>query len=197
MTNNLTRGQRVDAGGLHRIVNRNLHPERQRQPVRTRCRLQATIPIIRELIAISLLSEIRGGLAPCESLASARKIPVRDQELVRRAAMEERRMARRYKIPVAVEVSRPSKATESDSIHVKTHDISSGGLYLNCNQRIAVGTRIALSLTLSLSNNGMEAVVDCKAKVVRVEENPDARTGNFGIAVVIDSYNFVRPKSAT
>jgi c-di-GMP-binding flagellar brake protein YcgR len=111
--------------------------------------------------------------------------------------MEERRMARRYNIPAAVEVIRASKATESDSILVKTRDISSGGLYLKCNQRIAVGTRIALSLTLSLSKNGMEAVVDCKAKVVRVEENPDAWTGHFGIAVVIDSYNFVRPKSAT
>jgi c-di-GMP-binding flagellar brake protein YcgR len=111
--------------------------------------------------------------------------------------MEERRMAHRYKIPVAVEVRRRSEAKESEFIHMRTYDVSSGGLYLKSNQRIEVGTQIALSLTLSLPNNGIGAVVDCKAKVVRVEENPEALTGRFGIAVVIDSYNFVRPKSAS
>jgi c-di-GMP-binding flagellar brake protein YcgR len=110
--------------------------------------------------------------------------------------MEERRMAHRYRIPVAVEVRRRSKETESEFIPVKTRDVSTGGLYLRCNQRIAVGTQIALTLTLSLPNNGIGAVVDCKARVVRVEESLDAMTERFGIAVAIDRYNFVRPKSA-
>jgi c-di-GMP-binding flagellar brake protein YcgR len=109
--------------------------------------------------------------------------------------MEERRTVHRYKIPVAVEVRCRSKAMEPEFIHGKTRDVSTAGLYLKSNQRLAVGTRIALSLTLP--TNGIGAVVDCKAKVVRVEETPDAMIGRFGIAVVIDSYNFVRPKSAT
>ena len=109
--------------------------------------------------------------------------------------MEERRTVHRYNIPVAVEVRCRSKAMEPEFIHGKTRDVSTAGLYLKSNQRLAVGTRIALSLTLP--TNGMGAVVDCKAKVVRVEENLDAMTGLFGIAVVIDSYNFVRPKSAS
>jgi PilZ domain-containing protein len=109
--------------------------------------------------------------------------------------MEERRMVHRYKIPVAVEVRCRSKAMEPELIHGKIRDVSTAGLYLKSNQRLAVGTRIALSLTLP--TNGIGAVVDCKAKVVRVEENLDAMTGLFGIAVEIDSYNFVRPKSAT
>ena len=111
--------------------------------------------------------------------------------------MEERRTVHRYKIPVAVEVRCRSKAMEPEFIHGKTRDVSTAGLYLKSNQRLAVGTRIALSLTLPLPTNGIGAVVDCKAKVVRVEENLDAMTGLFGIAVAIDSYNFVRPKSAS
>jgi c-di-GMP-binding flagellar brake protein YcgR len=111
--------------------------------------------------------------------------------------MEERRALHRYKIPVAVEVRRRSKGTDSELIQGETRDVSTGGLYLKSNQQLAVGTQIALSLTLPVSTGGTGAVVDCKAKVVRVEENPDALNGRFGIAVVINSYNFVRPKSAS
>jgi c-di-GMP-binding flagellar brake protein YcgR len=108
--------------------------------------------------------------------------------------MFERRAAQRFKIPVAVEVRDVYEATEAEFMRGKTLDVSSGGLYLRSDQRLAVGMRIALLLTLP--TNGIGAIVDCKAKVVRVEETPNAIAGRFGIAFVIDSYNFVRPKSA-
>jgi hypothetical protein len=111
--------------------------------------------------------------------------------------MEERRTVHRYKLPVPVEVRCRSKATESEFIHGKTRDVSTRGLYLKSNQQLAVGTRIALSLTLPVPTDGFWAVVDCEAKVVRVEENPHALTRRFGMAVVIDSYNFVRSRSAS
>jgi c-di-GMP-binding flagellar brake protein YcgR len=111
--------------------------------------------------------------------------------------MEERRTLHRYKIPVAVEIRRRSKATDSELIQGETRDVSTGGLYLKSDQQLAVGTRIALSLTLPVPSGGTGAVIDCKAKVVRVEEIPDPMSGRFGIAVVIDSYNFVRPRSAS
>jgi c-di-GMP-binding flagellar brake protein YcgR len=111
--------------------------------------------------------------------------------------MEERRTVQRYKLPVAVEVRCRSESTESEFIHGKTRDVSTRGLYLNSNQQFAVGTRIALSLTLPVPTDGFGAVVDCEAKVVRVEEDPDARTRRFGIAVVIDSYNYIRSRSAS
>jgi c-di-GMP-binding flagellar brake protein YcgR len=107
--------------------------------------------------------------------------------------MVERRTAQRFRLPVEVEVRQEFMATKSEFIHAKTLDVSSGGLYIKSNQRLAVGTQIALSLTLP--TNGMGAIVDCKARVVRVEENPNVMAGHFGIAFVIDSYNFVRPKS--
>ena len=107
--------------------------------------------------------------------------------------MVERRGAQRFKIPVAVEVRHGSKATETEFIHGKTLDVSSGGVYLRSDQRLAVGTQVALSLTLPTSAFG--AIVDCKAKVVRVEENSNSNGGRFGIAIAIDAYNFVRPKS--
>lgn len=108
--------------------------------------------------------------------------------------MLERRAAQRFNLPVAVEVRHGSMASESEFLHAKTQDVSSGGLYLKSDQRLAVGSRIAVSLTLPAIGNG--AVVDCKAKVVRVEENPKAIAGRFGIAIMIDSYNFIRQRSA-
>jgi hypothetical protein len=132
-------------------------------------------------------------LVPRTAPASTRKIPVRDQEFGRRAAMVERRAAQRFRIPVAAEVRYGSKPAEPELMHAKTLDVSSGGLYLKSTQRLPVGTRIALLLTLP--SNGIGAVVDCKAKVVRVDENSEAMAGRFGIAIVIESYNFVRPKS--
>jgi c-di-GMP-binding flagellar brake protein YcgR len=109
--------------------------------------------------------------------------------------MVERRVAQRYRIPVAVEVRYGSEPTEPELMHAKTLDVSSGGLYLKSNQRLPVGMRIALLLTLP--SNGIGAVVDCKAKVVRVDETSEAMAGRFGIAIVIESYNFVRPKPTT
>jgi hypothetical protein len=86
---------------------------------------------------------------------------------------------------------------KSEFVHGKTHDVSTRGLYFTSTQRLAVGTRIGLSLTLPLdATDGSRVLVDAKAKVVRVEENPDNGAGRVGIAAVIDSYNIVGPKSA-
>jgi len=111
--------------------------------------------------------------------------------------MEERRTARRYKIPVEVIVRLQPNARASESVHAQTCDVSTRGLYFTSNQRLAVGTRIGLSLTLPLdATEASRVVVDAKAKVVRAEENPDSVVGRFGIAAVIDSYNNVRLRSA-
>jgi len=118
-------------------------------------------------------------------------------KLAQRVAMEERRTVHRYKISVAVVVWRQFKAMASEVVHAKTRDVSTRGLYFTSNRRFAVGTRVGLSLTLPLQvTDGSRVAVDVKAKVVRVEENPDNAAGRVGIAVVIDSYNIVRPKSA-
>jgi hypothetical protein len=107
--------------------------------------------------------------------------------------MEERRTARRYKIPVAAKIRRQSKAMGSEFIHAKTRDISTRALYFKSGERLEVGTRFTISLTLPINRFGI--VVDCEAKVVRLEENPGNVGGCFGVAAVLDSYNVVRPKS--
>ena len=111
--------------------------------------------------------------------------------------MEERRTAHRYKMSAAVVVRHQSKVMASEFVHAKTRDVSARGLYFISNLRFAVGARVGLSLTLPLqATDGSRVAVDAKAKVVRVEENPDNGAGRVGIAAVIDSYNIVRSKSA-
>jgi hypothetical protein len=118
-------------------------------------------------------------------------------KLARSGSMKERRTAHRYIVPVAVVVRLLSKAMTSKFVHGKTHDVSTRGLYFTSSRRLAVGTRIGLSLTLPLdASDGSRVLVDAEAKVLRVEENPDNIAGRVGIAAVIDSYNIVRPKSA-
>ncbi len=111
--------------------------------------------------------------------------------------MEERRTAQRYKISAAVLVRRQSKAMASEFVHAETHDVSTRGIFFTSNQRFAVGARVGLSLTIPLqTTDRSQLVVDAKAKVMRVEEDPDNAAGRVGIAAVIDSYDIVPPKSA-
>jgi hypothetical protein len=118
-------------------------------------------------------------------------------KLARKVAMEERRTAQRYKISAAVVVRCQSTAMASEFIHAETHDVSTRGIFFTSNQRFAVGTRVGLSLTIPLqATDRSQLVVDAKAKVMRVEENPDNAIGRVGIAAVIDTYDIVQPKSA-
>jgi hypothetical protein len=112
--------------------------------------------------------------------------------------MEERRTAHRYKISVAVAVRHRSKAMASEFVLAETLDVSTRGIYFTSNQRLAVGTRVRLSLTLPLqAADSSWLVVDAKARVVRVEENPQNVAGRVGIAAVIDNFNIIPPKPAT
>lgn len=118
--------------------------------------------------------------------------------LTRIGVMEERRTARRFKISVAVVVWRKSKVMTSEFVLAETLDVSTRGIYFTSDKRLAVGTRVRLSLTLPLqATDNSWLVVDAKARVVRVEENPGNVAGRVGIAAVIDNYNIIPPKAAT
>ena len=114
-----------------------------------------------------------------------------------KVVMEERRTAHRYKIAVAVVVRRQSKAMASEFVLAETVDVSTRGIYFTSNQRLAVGVRVRLSLTLPLqATDSNWLVVDAKARVIRVEENSYNVAGRVGIAAVIDNYKIIPPKPA-
>ena len=60
--------------------------------------------------------------------------------------MEERRTARRYRLPLTVEIRCVPMAKESEPLHGRMKDVSTHGLYFTSDQRLAVGTRFNLSL---------------------------------------------------
>ena len=85
----------------------------------------------------------------------------------------------------------------SEFVLAETVDVSTRGIYFTSNQRLAVGVRVRLSLTLPLqATDSNWLVVDAKARVIRVEENSYNVAGRVGIAAVIDNYKIIPPKPA-
>jgi hypothetical protein len=105
--------------------------------------------------------------------------------------MEERRVAHRYKLPLPVIVKRlPLDAGE---LHVTTRDVSTSGVYFTSGERLAIGIKLDLSLTLPTEvTQGSAVVIDAQARVMRVDEQPIGADDRFGIAAIIDKFNVSR-----
>ena len=107
--------------------------------------------------------------------------------------MEERRVAHRYKLPLPVIVKRLPLQAEPGEIHVTTRDVSTSGVYFTSDERLAVGIQLDLSLTLPPEvTQGSAIVIDARARVMRVDEQPAGANDRFGIAAVIDKFNVSR-----
>jgi hypothetical protein len=107
--------------------------------------------------------------------------------------MEERRVAYRYKLPLAVIVKRLPLGSECSEIRVTTRDVSTSGVYFTSGERLAVGIKLDLSLTLPPEvTQGSAVVIDAQARVTRVDESPSGDADRFGIAVAIDKFNVSR-----
>jgi PilZ domain-containing protein len=107
--------------------------------------------------------------------------------------MEERRVAHRYKLPLPVIVKRLSLNTGADEIRVTTRDVSTSGVYFTSVERLAIGIKLDLSLTLPPEvAQGSAVVIDAQARVMRVDEQPGGGDDRFGIAAVIDRFNVSR-----
>ena len=107
--------------------------------------------------------------------------------------MEERRVAHRYKLPLPVIVKRLPLEAAPGEIHVTTRDVSTSGVYFTSDERLAVGIRLDLSLTLPPEvTQGSAVVIDAQARVMRVDEQPRGVNDRFGIAAVIDKFNVSR-----
>jgi hypothetical protein len=87
---------------------------------------------------------------------------------------------------------------ELEPLHARMEDVSSQGLYFTSNQRLAVGTRFNLCLTLPTElTHDNDVVIDAQARVVRVVEKPENVVKRVGIAALIERYNIIRAKPAT
>jgi PilZ domain len=107
--------------------------------------------------------------------------------------MEERRVAHRYKLPLAVIVKRLPLETAPGEIHVTTRDVSTSGIYFTSGERLAVGIKLDLALTLpSEVTQGSAVVIDARARVMRVDERTAGIEDRFGIAAIIDKFNVSR-----
>lgn len=107
--------------------------------------------------------------------------------------MEERRVAHRYKLPLAVIVKSLSLNQTPGEIRVTTRDVSTSGVYFTSGERLAVGIKLDLSLTLPPEvTQGSAVVIDAQARVMRVDERPADADDRFGIAAIIDKFNVSR-----
>jgi hypothetical protein len=107
--------------------------------------------------------------------------------------MEERRVAHRYKLPLPVSVKLVPADAGSRELHVTARDVSTGGVYFTSDERLAVGIKLDLSLTLPADvTNGSAVVIDAQARVMRVDERPAGAEGRFGVAAKIERFNVSR-----
>ena len=107
--------------------------------------------------------------------------------------MEDRRVAHRYKLPLPVIVKRLPLREAPAELHAMTRDVSTSGVYFTSDQRLSLGIKLDLALTLPPEvTQGSAVVIDAQARVMRVDEQPTNRLNRFGIAAVIDRFNVSR-----
>jgi c-di-GMP-binding flagellar brake protein YcgR len=81
--------------------------------------------------------------------------------------MQERRGARRYRLPLPVAIKR---ALASEILRGRVQDISTGGVCFTSQEHLTVGEKLELSVTLPTKGlHVAEAFVEAQAMVVRVE----------------------------
>ena len=107
--------------------------------------------------------------------------------------MEERRVARRYKLPLSVVVKLVPASSEPELLHTRTRDVSTGGIYFTTDRKLPVGMKFDLSLTLPKEvTQDSPVIVAAQARVVRQEVKSENSTRRVGIAAQFERYNLVR-----
>ena len=106
--------------------------------------------------------------------------------------MEERRSSHRYHLPLSVTV-RPLPSNSSSEFRVTTRDVSTGGLYFTSKQRLDIGNKLDLAVTLPPeATAGSSITIDAQGHVLRVDDPPDGMSDRCGIAVMIDKLSVSR-----
>lgn len=99
--------------------------------------------------------------------------------------LPERRRARRYSVALPIRVVK--LRNRKVDVTAETCNVSSGGaLFVMGGAPPAEGSEIEFRLTMRGA-----AVLQCKGRVVRIEETIAVET--YGVAATIDRYRFLRP----
>jgi hypothetical protein len=103
----------------------------------------------------------------------------------------ERRLSQRVSAQLPVTVRTPAGSAVTTA---QTRDLSSHGIFLYADSRMAVGSNIELVLILPPElTDGQKCWVCCHARVLRVEQGPDT---TFGVAAEIQKMDMLPELSA-
>lgn len=101
---------------------------------------------------------------------------------------EEKRRARRFEMALPVTVM--SVGQKQGSLAAQSRDISSSGIFIECDREIHPGTTMELVVNLPEEITQAAPVrLRCLGRVVRVDRGPRER---MGMAVAIERYEFMR-----
>ncbi len=108
-------------------------------------------------------------------------------------AGSEKRRARRFDVPLPVKLHlEPQGPVQTDTA---TRNISASGVYLTLEENVEVGSELEWEMTLATPATAGEVRVQCRGRIIRVDR-ADV-TGRIGVAVSLDSYEFVREGAAS
>jgi hypothetical protein len=110
--------------------------------------------------------------------------------------MTERRAARRYELslPISIRSSTGAKILEEKGT---TRNVSTRGVYLHVDRRIAENHEFDLTMSLPLMDKaGADVLVRAIGKVVRVDEWTAGGDLRIGVAAVLRRYEIIRNEIA-
>jgi hypothetical protein len=107
-----------------------------------------------------------------------------------REAQLEKRAARRFALQIPVSVGRGENTNFSEAAQIR--DVSARGICLYLDSPIEQDSPIGFTLTLPPEITLTESIrVQCKGRVVRIENGTSALAGKIAVAAVIEEYEFL------
>jgi PilZ domain-containing protein len=107
-----------------------------------------------------------------------------------REAQQEKRAARRFALQIPVSVGRDGNGNFSEPAQIR--DVSARGICLYLDSPIEQDSPIGFTLTLPPEITLTESIrVQCKGRVVRIENGTSGLAGKIAVAAVIEEYEFL------
>jgi len=105
-------------------------------------------------------------------------------------AQQEKRAARRFALRIPVSIGRGENANYNEQAQIR--DVSARGICLYLDSPIEQGSPIGFTLTLPPEITLTESIrVQCKGRVVRVDNGAGSVAGKLAVAAVIEEYEFL------
>ena len=105
-------------------------------------------------------------------------------------AQQEKRAARRFALRIPVSIGRGENANYNEPAQIR--DVSARGICFYVDSPIEQGSPIGFTLTLPPEITLTESIrVQCKGRVVRVDNGAGSVAGKLAVAAVIEEYEFL------